>query len=244
MRIHKLLVSHENKEYPIYLGTSSLNYNALYKERKKFLSNSELDIFGQLKFEKKKKSFLQSRYLAKNILAKYLGEEDFRKISISHGIFSHPLVNYPTGKMPIISISHTKTHAACIVSSAKCPTGVDIEAITTNSKENIISQTTTHERNNLKNVENENSFYTRIWTIKEALSKVLKTGIMTPFNIYEINNIVYYKNYTISRFSNFNQYQAISFAYKKNILSFITPSSMIHTHLDENIFSISHSNNR
>ena len=233
MRIHKLLISHENKEYSIYLGTSSLNYDVLYKESKIFLSNSELNIFGQLKFEQKKKSFLQSRHLAKNILAKYLGEEDFREISISHGIFSHPLVNYPTDKMPTISISHTKTQAACIVSSAIFPTGIDIERVTKNAKENILSQTTLHERKTILHQENENTFYTRIWTIKEALSKVLKTGIMTPFRVYEINDIIRKKNYTISGFSNFSQYQAISFQYEKNIISFILPTNIKILNYDE-----------
>lgn len=231
--IQLLKCSAKKDIFHIYIGFSSLKSTVLLNKEMNFLNNSEYKIFEEFKFEQKRKSFLQSRYLAKNVLSKYLEEADLTKIMITHGIFGHPLVNYLTKKMPILSISHTRTHTACIVSSAKYPTAIDIEKVTKNSKEDILSQTTLHERKIIGHQEGENRFYTRIWTIKEALSKVLKTGIMTPFNIYEINDIIYSKNYTVSRFSNFSQYQAISFQYEKNIISFILPTDIKILNYDE-----------
>jgi len=225
MKIQKINTYYKNKKYPIILGISSIDHNSLFKERKEFLHHSELEFFDQIKYEHKRKNFLQSRHLAKSILSKYLKEANLSKIAIFHGVFNQPLIDYPTNKIPTISISHTQTLAACIVSPSIFPIGIDIEKITENSKENITSQTTLHEKRNLKYKEDDNIFYTRIWTVKEALSKVLKTGIMSPFKIFEIKDIIYTKNYTISKFSNFNQYHAISYHYEQNILSYIIPSN-------------------
>ncbi len=233
MRISKLQVTINEENFSLYLGTSSLNHEILFQKRKDYLNASELEIFENLKFKKKRKSFLQSRHLSKNILSRYLLETDLTKLIINHGVFTQPIVNYVTNLMPTISISHTNTHTACIASSSKYPTAIDIETISADSKKNILSQTTNHERKNIKHEEDENTFYTRIWTIKEALSKVLKTGITTPFSIYEINNIIYTKNYTIGRFSNFSQYLAISYHFEKHILSFVIPSSTNSQDIDK-----------
>jgi hypothetical protein len=64
-----------------------------------------------------------------------------------------------------------------------------------------------------------------MWTIKEALSKVLKTGMMTPMEIYQVNAIdqVLYNGFCVSTFTYFSQYKALSFPWKNTLCSIILP---------------------
>jgi 4'-phosphopantetheinyl transferase len=64
---------------------------------------------------------------------------------------------------------------------------------------------------------------TLTWTIKEALSKVLRTGLMTPFEIFCLQSIQFENNKWVSQFKNFAQYQAISFQLGKFICSIVCP---------------------
>ena len=49
------------------------------------------------------------------------------------------------------------------------------------------------------------------WTLKEALSKILRTGMTTPFDIFSIKELKQEKLGWISSFQNFAQYQGLSF---------------------------------
>jgi phosphopantetheinyl transferase (holo-ACP synthase) len=64
-----------------------------------------------------------------------------------------------------------------------------------------------------------------LWTAKEALSKVLKTGMMTPFYVYEINKITAKNKYVISDFKNFAQYKGISFNLGSYVCTIVYPKS-------------------
>ena len=64
---------------------------------------------------------------------------------------------------------------------------------------------------------------TLFWTAKEALSKVLKTGLLTPFTIYEIAQLEIKSGYIISCFKNFNQYYNISFQLDHYMCSITCP---------------------
>ena len=52
---------------------------------------------------------------------------------------------------------------------------------------------------------------TLLWTAKEALSKILKTGLMTSFKILEIDKIEHKDGYWLSYYKSFGQYKVISF---------------------------------
>nr|WP_262919035.1 4'-phosphopantetheinyl transferase superfamily protein [Tunicatimonas sp. TK19036] len=103
---------------------------------------------------------------------------------------------------------------------------IDIEKLKMENPQHISSQTTDHERRLLSIAgENEAHFYTRLWTIKEALSKVLTTGLMVPLEIYQVEDITYKNGYTVSTFTNFEQYKAISLIYASWVCTLVLPKN-------------------
>lgn len=76
---------------------------------------------------------------------------------------------------------------------------------------------------------------TLLWTAKEALSKVLRTGLMTPFEIFEISKIEINDNYTMCYYKNFTQYKAISFTVYKYMCSMVYP---LKTRIKFDIYSV------
>jgi phosphopantetheinyl transferase len=224
--IFELYLERSNKHYQAFLGFSSTDFYSLLANKEQYLHQQELDLYQYFEQERRKKTFLQGRYIAKKVLSAYLHEENLKNIRIKSGVFDQPLVIYQTLDTPMISISHTSNSAVCLACSDEHPVGIDLEAISQNSKENIGSQLTFYEKNlNVALNEEENKFYTRIWSIKEALSKVLKTGLMTPFEIFQIASIHQDSSlgFTISTFTNFSQYKGISFLWKNNVCSIILP---------------------
>ncbi|MGD1894981.1 MAG: 4'-phosphopantetheinyl transferase family protein [Cyclobacteriaceae bacterium] len=149
---------------------------------------------------------------------------DIKAIAVVKGIFRQPLVNYTKHPIPNISLAHTEGIGACIIFSREHPMGLDLEFPKNESLESIAQTTTPNEKIlRTESLESDLSFYTRIWTAKEALSKVLGTGLTTPLHVYEINQLVVKKDYTISYFKNFTQYKAISFWVGQFICSIVLP---------------------
>lgn len=64
---------------------------------------------------------------------------------------------------------------------------------------------------------------TVLWTIKESLSKVLRTGLMSPFDIYAIDRITEEDGMIVSTFRNFAQYRCLSFSIGEVALSLTLP---------------------
>jgi phosphopantetheinyl transferase (holo-ACP synthase) len=68
--------------------------------------------------------------------------------------------------------------------------------------------------------------YIMAWTIKEALSKVLLTGLTTSFLIYEISEIIAHQGMYVAKFHNFPQYQVLTFCQNNIILSLVLPKQL------------------
>lgn len=216
----------EEGHFQACLGFSYLPSPELHNTKEQFLHEKEIALLKDMPAAKRQNSFLHGRYIAKKILTKYFNEPDPRRIFIKPGIFQQPIIEYPSFNLPQVSIAHTDCLAACLVFPLEHPMAIDIELISASAKEHIASQLTASEIKLFATArEDESSFYTRLWTIKEALSKVTKTGLMTPLAIYEIDYIDYFNNYTVSFFKNFSQYKAISFLKGGNICSIISPKN-------------------
>ena len=193
-------------------------------EMEKFLHTSEQEVLNRFRYGPRQRSFLSGRYVAKKVLSKFLGEPDLTKIIIKPGIFNQPLLNYAIPDPPGFSISHSLSYTSCLVFPQEHPMGIDIETSPNNAAESIAPQLTDREKKMIKYTRlGEDVFYVKLWTIKEALSKVLTTGLTAPMNIYEIAEIHQDGQFYFSTFKNFSQYKAITFALRGNICSFVLP---------------------
>lgn len=190
-----------------------------------YLHKSELEKYVQIKLEQRKQSFIAGRLVAKQTLSYLFKENDLTKIAIKPGIFNQPLIDYHNNQLKYkISLSHSSDQSICLVFPEEHPMGIDMETVRKNSGMDIASQLTSYEKSLWQNDAMDiDTFYVLLWTIKEALSKVLHTGLTVPLEIYEIEHIAKKRNFYISTFKNFGQYKVISFRKGSNVYSFALP---------------------
>lgn len=209
----------------------------LQEQMLEFLHPEEIDYYTTITFEKRQQTYLLGRYAAKQAINNYDNKVACSDILIKAGIFKYPVVYYPSSKRIQVTISHCESMASGLAFPESCPMGIDIERIKPNNKTIIAELLTSNEKrliNSCLYITNITStildvnitddiFYTIFWSIKEAISKVLRTGMMTPFETYAIKNIRSQDNYLLSEFDNFAQYQAMSFLLGEQVCSIVYP---------------------
>lgn len=204
----------ERKSHPYleaYLCISTHPFSALREKQEQFLHPDELAYADTLAFERRQKSFLLGRYCAKQALSPYLREPDMRSISVCHGVFEQPIVRYPACRNAQVSISHTDEWGGAIAFPEEHPMAIDMEKINPDRKEAIQTHCTAEESRLIKSVPGSDILQlTLLWTVKEALSKVLKCGFMSPFTIFEVQRVEPAADCFIWTFKNFAQYKAVS----------------------------------
>lgn len=210
------------EEYPIWH----------FEERKRFEA---------YQFPVRRESYIMGRYAAKKAIMKAVNDSAgiLDKIWISEGIFHFPVVVNPNIQNLKVSISHSGSYAAAIAFPEQHPMAIDIEMMDRfqdkEKTEAIRTQMTSLDLSWLEAYPRQtNEILGLLWTAKEALSKVLMTGLMTSFALYEINNIAYLSGYFISSFTHFPQYKVVTFfIYNSVICSIVIPSK---SSLKQNLF--------
>lgn len=202
-----------------------------------FLHPEEHTYFNTLSFAKRQQSYLLGRHAAKKALCHYHPEFTATNVAIKAGIFEYPVAYYPDYKKIQISLSHSESLGIALAFPEEHPMGVDVEAIQPHHQSSIETQLTEVEKHWISQCYHTSPqiLYTLFWTAKEALSKLLRTGMMSPFHIYAIKNIVKHNHYWINEFENFAQYQALSFLVDSFVCSIVYPQ---RTNLSINIAAI------
>lgn len=205
-----------------------------YEGLVQYLHTKERNYYNTLKFKKRIRSYLLGRYVAKQAVAVLTGEDDLTNILIESGIFTQPIV--VSNKQNVqVSITHCDDFGAALAFPEAHPLGIDLEKISPNKRDVLERQITEDEK---KLISSSTFSYeaglTLLWTAKEALSKVLKTGLMTPFKVFEISKIEIHDNYAMCYYKNFTQYKVISFTIYKYMCSMVHP---LKTRIQFDIYS-------
>lgn len=218
--------------YPLWEHYQGIITN-LHPEERKY--------YDSLKFEKRIRSFLIGRYAAKKAVAALTGEASLAKILIQAGVFTQPIVTLPGHPNIQVSISHCDHLGTALAFPEAHPLGIDIEKIHLDKNDVLERQMTSAEIELIKTQpDSYESMLNVLWTAKEALSKVIKTGLMTPLKIYEINKMEYHDDYFMSYYKNFGQYKTISFKIGNYICAIVHP---MKTRLEMNIAALQSSLN-
>lgn len=232
----------KNEEESIaYFSSVSLNqYGDFFRHANDFLHSNELNYFSNLKYERRQKSFLVGRYVCKKVLSYYLKESNLTKIEIISGVFGQPIVRHLSEKTPSISLSHNDEFAIAIAFPEIFPIGIDIESA--NKCKISIMQTILTDREvafTKSGIFTKELLSTLFWTAKEALSKVIRCGLMVPFEILEVDTeslekeISYFNRNTFKlNFVNFPFLKSYSWIFNDQIVSIVLPKSL---ELDLNI---------
>ena len=165
-------------------------YPALRAQVEAILHPAELEYFRPLPAEGRRTSFLLGRYAAKCALLPRLGPVNLSSIKIEFGVFKNPIVCFPLAEPCHVSITHSDTLACALAFPAAHPMALDVERIDAARTRVMATQCLEGERRKLAAIGlTEDAACTVLWTAKEAVSKALGTGMMTPFELFEVQGV-------------------------------------------------------
>ncbi|HEV8540772.1 MAG TPA: 4'-phosphopantetheinyl transferase superfamily protein [Verrucomicrobiae bacterium] len=192
-----------------------------------FLGPAERAYLETLQFPLRRNHYLLGRYAAKQALRACLKTPDILEVEVLKGVFEQPVVLTPLKVTAEISIAHSKGVGVAVACRAGHPIGIDVEWLD-NGKAEFLASCLSAQEEKLVAQSAQSAPATRylIWTIKEALSKALRCGLMTPFEILEISTLLGLspKSWT-AQFRNFAQYKAHSWLIDRYFLSLVIPKN-------------------
>lgn len=181
-----------------------------------FLHPNEQKHLKTLLTEKAQQCFLLSRQCAKEAISILKPDVLPTEIDIKKGVFGFPFIPDIDGESFGISLTHTGTRSAAVFYPEAHPVSIDLEEINP-EKCNIISQYISPSEMELfsQYALTPAEALTSLWTVKEALSKALRCGLMMNFNHIVVNKTysktILEQQAIVSTFTDYQQYKAITF---------------------------------
>ena len=208
-----------------YLCWSMASFGQLTRTRDQFLDVSERALDRDWA-PRRQLSFLRGRRCAKQALGQLCLERDLTAFSILPGVFGQPVVHSRKEAHAEISIAHTDALAVALAFPKGHPMAVDVEQVTTENAAVIRQQLTVREWDLARNsFDSEQEAAVLCWVMKEALAKVLLTGLTTPIAIYEIAELSSAGTQWECLFKNFMQYKAHAFFLAGHVCAFVCPKN-------------------
>lgn len=174
----------------------------------------------------RRESYLLGRYAAKFALAHLEEIKDLHSLYIDSGIFQFPVVRSESGIAgnKQVCISHCDHFCAALAFPEAHPLGIDIEEIDP-EKVLLIREYLTVRENELIKAAGIPELIGCIlmWTAKEALSKILRTGLTLDMSILEIDSWRQDGPLQHITFRNFSQYRSVSFHSEHHVCSLVVP---------------------
>ncbi len=208
----------------VFAWANTAAYEALHHTCTRVLHPNELAQYERLSMPRRKTSFLLGRYAAKQALAVLLREPEYTKIEIAPGVFTQPIVKFPTPEPVGVSITHAGELACALAFPQIHPMALDVERLDGNNLDAMKSQMVPEELNTEALPQlSELVRCTVVWTAKEALSKVLKCGMMCPFSILETVDLGQEASWYLGYFRNFGQYKFHTWVLKDHVVTIVLP---------------------
>ena len=220
---HYPYIFHFDSEYSACIYFDNKNLSSLCKYQN-YLCEAEQDFFKSLKHQNRQLSYLLGRYCAKQALKGYTHHSNLTDWYIKPGIFNQPIIIHnPTALNLGLSIAHTATYGSALVFPMTHPMAIDLELINPRKQAVIQTYCSLHERK-IPVPADDLTKYFLLWTAKEALAKVLKTGLGTSFKFYEVAQVKDHGKYYESQYVYFSQYKCISWIHEEILISMLKPS--------------------
>ncbi|HVI45329.1 MAG TPA: 4'-phosphopantetheinyl transferase superfamily protein [Chitinophaga sp.] len=223
MHSGKILLKRETKNYNAGFCILNCTIPDIFKNVP-LLHPEEKAYFDTLQFDRRRESYLQGRIAAKKAVNVLFPHADLSSILIDQGIFQFPVVKTAATHNIQVSITHCDAIGIGIAFPEEHPLGIDVEKIDDSKTLAIKSQASDKELSLLPggglSITNGCAL---LWTVKESLSKILRTGLMINFHSLEIQTLEREGVLYISTFSNFAQYKAITYLTATHACSLVLP---------------------
>lgn len=176
------------------------------------LHAQEQAILNAYRYDQRKSSYLLGRLSAKKAIADLTNQPNVQDIWIDSGVFHFPVIKSPRVQNTQVSISHVEALGLSIAFPEAHPMGIDVEAIQAENEETLLTQVLEPERQLLADIGLDQLVgNTAIWNMKEAMSKVIKTGMMLDFRLFEVEQLTVQQGLLLANFKHFAQYKAFSY---------------------------------
>lgn len=178
---------------------------------KNMISDYERRVFSSFDNEKRKKSYLMGRISAKSAVGEFENELDPKSVSIENDVFGKPLI--VGADKYNVSISHTESLGAAAVFDLRFPVCLGVEKFDPRNMEMEKSMLTFREKMMLdfsSFINEQDVILTVLWTAKEALGKLLGTGLKAEKDVLEISEVIENDGCFTCKFSNFSQFKSFS----------------------------------
>jgi 4'-phosphopantetheinyl transferase len=165
--------------------------------------------------------FVHSRYITKKAVQNLMPDILMNDIQVLKGVFEQPVLEISNCSASYdVSVSHKDNIAASLVFPQYHPAGIDIDVVAPQNMTALNRMITAHEQHICREGSERKMV---IYTAKEALSKIMKCGLMVPVHFLEVNAIQKEGTFYSGVFTNFCQYQFISFAGDDHIITMVFP---------------------
>jgi len=204
------------------------NLEELTNSSAEFLHPSEQLYSQTLNYERRLNSYLMGRHAAKKAISQALKNIAASDIELEFGVFHQPIVKGETGNDVEVSISHSDKAAVALAYPTGHPMGIDIEKIDYSRKELFLKQLTLKELEDLEllDIAMEGGAL-MLWSVKEALSKALKSGLAADYMVYETKNLKWHGNHLTGEFVHFAQYRFEAFLLNLHVLAIALPKKTL-----------------
>lgn len=196
------------------LALASAPLDWLDAHRGGFLHGDEEALLTDRLHARRRHGLLIGRYAAKCALAALRPDLDPRALAIRPGVLEQPVLSGAGGENLGISLSHAGPVAVAVAYPEACPMGIDLERIRPANVALLTRQTNAAERRlvaaRLDAPEAER--LTRLWCLKEALSKALRCGLTVPLELLAVGSAEAGPPGLGVTFANFAQYRGLSLA--------------------------------
>lgn len=187
-----LEIAREAERYQAMLALSAVAWPELERGQRQFLHAEEAAQLARAGVSKRQADYLRGRYCAKAAVAGLAGGRavDPWAWRVASGVFSHPVVRGEGLGNVQVSIAHSGDWAAALAHDEGHPMAVDIELHDPAHAATIRSEVSDAELGAFAQIgcERETSL-TYLWTAKESLGKVLRSGLMAPLSFYEVGEV-------------------------------------------------------
>lgn len=228
-RGHLIKLERDDQIFESYIIMGSVDYSDL-SELVHTLTPRELLEYKKIMVNKRRIEFCLGKYVGKMSAAKLTGSHSLRDLSIEKGVFNQPILCFNNNQRRNIqiSLSHVNNKAISVAFPEEHPMGIDMEIVDQKNKEVIASQMLDSELH-LIGFSSLSTLVglTLLWTVKESLSKVLKTGLTTPLSVYSVSQVKKVETGYISEFTNFPQYKVFSWVTDKYVTSLCLPKNTL-----------------
>lgn len=221
-----LEITRETERHRAMLVLSAVSWESLNSAKGGFLHRDEATQLAQAGVPKRQADYLRGRYCAKVAVAARAGGmlADTPGWRVAAGVFGQPVVRGAGLANTQVSIAHSGGWAAALAYDEGHPMAVDIELHHPSHATTIRSEVSEAELGAFSRAgyDGESSL-TYLWAAKEALGKVLRSGLMAPLSFYEVGDVERATFGPICTYRHFAQYKSYCAKIGKLMVSIALP---------------------